>query len=189
MDCKVDNMPVYVITSTKTGNEKVVHRNKLLVLQLAGKPKENQVPENEWPLQPQLIVEEAVLKGNEPPLELPTGGVGTKLEVRDSSASMSTLKEGAAWGSTSPRKTCSEATGAQHYIVNLSEWWKQVWGAKIPTLQLISMTWEALMVDIVKGTPELIWAGVHDAVPHEDLHTMNIWNHEISVPGDRKFLF
>ena len=47
MDCKADDMPVYVITSTKTGNEKVVHRNKLLVVQLVGKLKKNQVPGNE----------------------------------------------------------------------------------------------------------------------------------------------
>ncbi len=26
MDCKADDMPVYVVTSTKTGNEKVVHK-------------------------------------------------------------------------------------------------------------------------------------------------------------------
>ena len=47
IDCKADNMLVYIVTSTKTGNEKVVHRNKLLVIQLVGKPKENQVPGNE----------------------------------------------------------------------------------------------------------------------------------------------
>ena len=52
-------------------------------------------------------------------------------------------------------------------------------------LQLVPMTQEALMVDVVKGTPELIWAGVHDAVPHDDLHGTNPQNHKISVPGDR----
>ncbi len=36
IDRKADNTPVYIVTSTKTGNEKVVHRNKLLVIQLAG---------------------------------------------------------------------------------------------------------------------------------------------------------
>ncbi len=49
------------------------------------------------------------------------------------------------------------------------------------------MTWEALMVNVVKETPELIQAGVHDVVPHDDLHAMNPQNHKISVPEDRKF--
>ncbi len=47
MDHKADDTPVYIVTSTKTGNEKVVHRNKLLVIQLVDKLKENQVPGNE----------------------------------------------------------------------------------------------------------------------------------------------
>ena len=94
MDCKVDDMPVYVITSTRTGNEKVVHRNKLLVVQLANDLSESQVIGNEQPLQPQLVVE-GLLKGNELHLELPAGGAGTELEVRDTSASASTLRGGA----------------------------------------------------------------------------------------------
>ncbi len=57
----------------------------------------------------------------------------------------------------------------------------------IPTLQLMPTTWEALMVDVVKETPELLWAGVPKAVPHDDLHTMNPHNHEISVPEEKKF--
>ena len=43
MDCKADDTLVYIITSTRTGNEKVVHRNKLLVVQLADDPSESQV--------------------------------------------------------------------------------------------------------------------------------------------------
>ena len=46
MGCKADNMPVYVITSTKTGNKKVVHRNKLLVVQLMDGLSESQVTRN-----------------------------------------------------------------------------------------------------------------------------------------------
>ena len=42
-------------------------------------------------------------------------------------------------------------------------------------------------MDIGKETLELIWAGVYDAVPHDDLHTMNPQNCKISVPEDRKF--
>ncbi len=58
---------------------------------------------------------------------------------------------------------------------------------KIPTLQLMPMTQEALIVDVVKETPELLWARVHDAVPHDDLHAMNPHNCKISIPEDRKF--
>ncbi len=58
---------------------------------------------------------------------------------------------------------------------------------KIPTLQLVPTIWEALIVDIVKETPELIWAGVHDVVPHDDLHATNPQNSKISVPEDRNF--
>ncbi len=39
------------------------------------------------------------------------------------------------------------------------------------------MTWEALIVDVVKETLEPIQARVHDAVPHDDLYTMNPRNH------------
>ena len=45
---------------------------------------------------------------------------------------------------------------------------------KIPTLQLVPMTQEALMVDIVKETLELIQARVYNVVPHDDLHAMNL---------------
>ena len=41
IDCKADDMPVYIITSTKTRNEKVGHRNKLLVVQLVDSLSEN----------------------------------------------------------------------------------------------------------------------------------------------------
>ena len=37
------------------------------------------------------------------------------------------------------------------------------------------------------GHCELIWAGVHNAVPHDDLCATNPCNHKISVPEDRKF--
>ncbi len=47
MDCKADNTLVYVITSTKTGNEKVVHWNMLLVVQLMDSPSESQAPRKE----------------------------------------------------------------------------------------------------------------------------------------------
>ncbi len=47
MDCKADDMPVYIITSTRTGNEKVVHRNKLLIVQLIDDLSESQVIGNE----------------------------------------------------------------------------------------------------------------------------------------------
>ncbi len=60
-------------------------------------------------------------KGKEPPLELSTGGVGTELEVRDSSASVSTLKEGATQGSISLRNAHSNATGAHHDIIYLHQ--------------------------------------------------------------------
>ena len=49
------------------------------------------------------------------------------------------------------------------------------------------MTWETLIVDVVKETLELLWAGVYPAVPCDDLCTMNPHNHEISVPEDRIF--
>ena len=51
------------------------------------------------------------------------------------------------------------------------------------------MTWEALIVDVVKETetPELLWARVHKVVPHNNLLTTNPHNHEISVPEDRNF--
>ncbi len=57
----------------------------------------------------------------------------------------------------------------------------------VPTLQLMPMTWETLIVDVVKETLELLWAGVYPAVPCDDLCTMNPHNHEISVPEDRIF--
>ena len=57
----------------------------------------------------------------------------------------------------------------------------------VPTLQLMPITWEALIVDVVKETPELLRARVHQVVPHDDLCVMNPHNHEISVPEDRKF--
>ena len=47
MDCKADDMPVYIISSTRTGNKKVVHRNKLLVVQLRDGWSESQVIGNE----------------------------------------------------------------------------------------------------------------------------------------------
>ena len=59
----------------------------------------------------------------------------------------------------------------------------------MPMLQLMPTTQEALIVDIVKETPELLQAGVHDAVPHNDLCAMNPRNCKISVPEDRKFFF
>ncbi len=60
---------------------------------------------------------------------------------------------------------------------------------KIPMLQLMPTTQEALIVDVAKETLELLWARVHNTVPHDDLCTMNPCNYEISIPEDRKFCF
>ncbi len=95
MDYKADDTPVYVITSTKTRNEKVVYQNKLLVVQLMDSLSESQVTGKEQLLQPQLLVEDGMPNGSEPHLEQPTGEVGTELEVRDLPTSVSTPKEGA----------------------------------------------------------------------------------------------
>ena len=60
-------------------------------------------------------------KGNKPHLELLTGGVGTKLEVRDSSASTSALKREQPEAVNPQRNAHSEATGACHDIVCLHQ--------------------------------------------------------------------
>ena len=40
-------------------------------------------------------------------------------------------------------------------------------------------TWETLIVDVVKETLELFWAGVYNAVPHDNLHAMNPCSREV----------
>ena len=85
---KADDTPVCVITSTKSGNEIVVHRNKLLVVQLTEDTVEETDPGKPDSPQSQPSGEEGKPEEAQHALRPSKGKVGTRLGVRDSPASV-----------------------------------------------------------------------------------------------------